>query len=62
MELKVYLSVDERIVLKLQEEGKLFKKETTNMVILTVGELDKPSAIIHWILGLLNQRQQRTYD
>lgn len=26
-ELKVYLSVDERIVLKLQEEGKLFKKE-----------------------------------
>jgi isoleucyl-tRNA synthetase len=27
-DLKVYLSVDERIVLKLQEEGKLFKKET----------------------------------
>ncbi len=27
-ELKAYLSVDERIVLKLQEEGKLFKKET----------------------------------
>jgi isoleucyl-tRNA synthetase len=26
-ELKVYLSVDERIVLKLQEEGRLFKKE-----------------------------------
>ena len=26
-ELKAYLSVDERIVLKLQEEGKLFKKE-----------------------------------
>lgn len=26
-DLKVYLSVDERIVLKLQEEGKLFKKE-----------------------------------
>ena len=27
-ELKAYLSVDERIVLKLQEEGKLFQKET----------------------------------
>ena len=26
-DLKVYMSVDERIVLKLQEEGKLFKKE-----------------------------------
>src|SRR6187551_359662 len=27
-DLKAYISVDERIVLKLQEEGKLFKKET----------------------------------
>jgi isoleucyl-tRNA synthetase len=41
-ELKVYLSVDERIVLKLQEEGKLFKKETYEHNYPHCWRTDKP--------------------
>jgi len=40
--LKVYLSVDERIVLKLQEEGKLFKKETYEHSYPHCWRTDKP--------------------
>jgi isoleucyl-tRNA synthetase len=41
-ELKVYLSVDERIVLKLQEEGKLFKKESYEHSYPHCWRTDKP--------------------
>jgi len=41
-DLKVYLSVDERIVLKLQEEGKLFKKETFEHSYPHCWRTDKP--------------------
>jgi isoleucyl-tRNA synthetase len=41
-ELKSYLSVDERIVLKLQEEGKLFKKETYEHSYPHCWRTDKP--------------------
>ncbi len=41
-ELKVYLSVDERIVLKLQEQGKLFKKETYQHSYPHCWRTDKP--------------------
>lgn len=41
-ELKVFLSVDERIVLKLQEEGKLFKKETYEHSYPHCWRTDKP--------------------
>jgi len=41
-ELKVYLSVDERIVLKLQEEGHLFKKETYEHSYPHCWRTDKP--------------------
>ncbi len=41
-ELKAYLSVDERIVLKLQEEGKLFKKETYEHSYPHCWRTDKP--------------------
>ncbi len=41
-ELKAYLSVDERIVLKLQEEGKLFKKETYEHTYPHCWRTDKP--------------------
>ena len=41
-ELKQYLSVDERIVLKLQEEGKLFKKETYEHNYPHCWRTDKP--------------------
>jgi isoleucyl-tRNA synthetase len=41
-ELKIYLSVDERIVLKLQEEGKLFKKETYEHSYPHCWRTDKP--------------------
>jgi isoleucyl-tRNA synthetase len=41
-ELKVYLSVDERIVLKLQEDGKLFKKETYEHNYPHCWRTDKP--------------------
>lgn len=41
-ELKVYLSVDDRIVLKLQEEGKLFKKETYEHSYPHCWRTDKP--------------------
>lgn len=41
-ELKNYLSVDERIVLKLQEEGKLFKKETYEHTYPHCWRTDKP--------------------
>ncbi|MCC7050814.1 MAG: isoleucine--tRNA ligase, partial [Bacteroidia bacterium] len=41
-ELKNYLSVDERIVLKLQEEGKLFKKETFEHSYPHCWRTDKP--------------------
>lgn len=41
-ELKGYLSVDERIVLKLQEEGKLFKKETYEHSYPHCWRTDKP--------------------
>ncbi len=41
-ELKEYLSVDERIVLKLQEEGKLFKKETYEHSYPHCWRTDKP--------------------
>ena len=41
-ELRVYLSVDERIVLKLQEEGKLFKKETYEHNYPHCWRTDKP--------------------
>ncbi|MBI4929638.1 MAG: isoleucine--tRNA ligase [Bacteroidetes bacterium] len=41
-ELKEYLSVDERIVLKLQEEGKLFKKEKYEHTYPHCWRTDKP--------------------
>jgi isoleucyl-tRNA synthetase len=41
-DLKVYLSVDERIVLKLQEEGRLFKKETYEHSYPHCWRTDKP--------------------
>ena len=41
-ELKAYLSVDDRIVLKLQEEGKLFKKETYEHSYPHCWRTDKP--------------------
>lgn len=41
-ELKVYLSVDERIVLKLQDENKLFKKETYEHSYPHCWRTDKP--------------------
>jgi len=41
-ELKTYLSVDERIVLKLQEEGKLFKKESYEHSYPHCWRTDKP--------------------
>ncbi|MBL0047211.1 MAG: isoleucine--tRNA ligase [Bacteroidetes bacterium] len=41
-ELKAYLSVDERIVLKLQEEGKLFKKEIYEHSYPHCWRTDKP--------------------
>ena len=41
-ELKAYLSVDERIVLKLQEEGKLFKKENYEHSYPHCWRTDKP--------------------
>lgn len=41
-ELKNYLSVDERIVLKLQEEGKLFRKETYEHSYPHCWRTDKP--------------------
>src|ERR1019366_7634499 len=41
-ELKSYLSVDERILLKLQEEGKLFKKETYEHSYPHCWRTDKP--------------------
>lgn len=41
-ELKEYLSVDERIILKLQEEGKLFKKETYEHSYPHCWRTDKP--------------------
>lgn len=41
-DLKVYLSVDERIVLKLQEEGKLFKKENYEHNYPHCWRTDKP--------------------
>ncbi len=41
-ELKAYLSVDERIVLKLQEEGKLFKKEQYEHSYPHCWRTDKP--------------------
>jgi len=41
-ELKAYLSVDERIVLKLQEENKLFKKETYEHSYPHCWRTDKP--------------------
>lgn len=41
-ELKEYLSVDDRIVLKLQEEGKLFKKETYEHSYPHCWRTDKP--------------------
>ncbi|MCZ2247556.1 MAG: isoleucine--tRNA ligase [Bacteroidia bacterium] len=41
-ELKNYLSVDERIILKLQEEGKLFKKESYEHSYPHCWRTDKP--------------------
>jgi isoleucyl-tRNA synthetase len=41
-DLKTYLSVDERIVLKLQEEGKLFRKETYEHSYPHCWRTDKP--------------------
>lgn len=41
-ELKNYLSVDERIILKLQEEGKLFKKEKYEHTYPHCWRTDKP--------------------
>jgi isoleucyl-tRNA synthetase len=41
-ELKNYISVDERLVLKLQEEGKLFKKETYEHTYPHCWRTDKP--------------------
>lgn len=41
-DLKAYLSVDERIVLKLQEEGKLFKKESYEHSYPHCWRTDKP--------------------
>ena len=61
-ELKTYLSVDERIVLKLQEEGKLFKKETYEHSYPHCWRTDKPCCIIRLIRGSSNPQRRKTDD
>lgn len=60
-ELKVYLSVDERIVLKLQEEGKLFKKETYEHSYPHCWRTDKPVLYYpmdSWFVKVAENRQK----
>ena len=58
-ELKVYLSVDERIVLKLQEEGRLFKKEQYVHSYPHCWRTDKPVLyypLDSWFVKVANNR------
>ncbi|HWY38353.1 MAG TPA: isoleucine--tRNA ligase [Bacteroidia bacterium] len=60
-DLKVYLSVDERIVLKLQEEGKLFKKETYEHSYPHCWRTDKPVLyypLDSWFIKTTNCKEQ----
>lgn len=60
-ELKAYLSVDERIVLKLQEEGKLFKKETYEHSYPHCWRTDKPVLYYpmdSWFVKVADNRQK----
>ncbi|MBS1651677.1 MAG: isoleucine--tRNA ligase [Bacteroidetes bacterium] len=60
-DLKVYLSVDERIVLKLQEEGKLFKKETYEHSYPHCWRTDKPVLyypLDSWFVRVADNRQK----
>lgn len=60
-ELKAYLSVDERIVLKLQEEGKLFKKETYEHSYPHCWRTDKPVLYYpmdSWFVKVAENRQK----
>jgi isoleucyl-tRNA synthetase len=59
-ELKNYLSVDERIVLKLQEEGKLFKKETYEHSYPHCWRTDKP--VLYYPLDSWFIRSTRAKD
>lgn len=60
-DLKAYLSVDERIVLKLQEEGKLFKKETYEHSYPHCWRTDKPVLYYpmdSWFVKVAENRQK----
>jgi isoleucyl-tRNA synthetase len=60
-ELKVYLSVDERIVLKLQEEDKLFKKETYEHSYPHCWRTDKPVLyypLDSWFVKVADNREK----
>lgn len=60
-DLKVYLSVDERIVLKLQEEGKLFKKETYEHSYPHCWRTDKPVLyypLDSWFVKVADNREK----
>ncbi|MCE3228862.1 MAG: isoleucyl-tRNA synthetase [Bacteroidetes bacterium] len=60
-DLKVYLSVDERIVLKLQEEGKLFKKETYEHSYPHCWRTDKPVLyypLDSWFVKVADNRER----
>jgi isoleucyl-tRNA synthetase len=60
-ELKAYLSVDERIVLKLQEEGKLFKKETYEHNYPHCWRTDKPVLyypLDSWFVKVTDRKQR----
>lgn len=60
-ELKAYLSVDDRIVLKLQEEGKLFKKETYEHSYPHCWRTDKPVLyypLDSWFVKVADNREK----
>jgi len=62
-DLKAYLSVDERIVLKLQEEGKLFKKETYEHSYPHCWRTDKPVLYYpmdSWFVKVADNRNKLT--
>lgn len=60
-DLKTYLSVDERIILKLQEEGKLFKKETYEHSYPHCWRTDKPVLyypLDSWFIKTTNYKER----
>ena len=60
-ELKAYLSVDDRLVLKLQEEGKLFKKETYEHSYPHCWRTDKPVLyypLDSWFVKVADNREK----